>query len=91
MADKYLIVQLRVNREKYPDVVTWIEGQPNKTQALIDLVQAAIADDKVTLNAIRRVVESVLDERGAMVIDGTDSQGGETITSEEAAKLDAMF
>lgn len=71
MAD-YLIVQLRVNREKEPDVVPWLEGQENKTQAILDLIRAHIGGQPASegpaspaaaldLGAVRAVFDDALD------------------------------
>ena len=75
MAD-YLIVQLRINRDKEPDVVPWIEGQENKTQAILDLIRAHIGGQPahegtaasspgpaaaLDLDAIRGVFDDALD------------------------------
>ena len=91
-------LHIRLNDSSDSDIIRWLDSQRDKTAAVKNAIRAAMTStpsrDEATsldLDAVRTILESVLDERLSGLALAAMGQSSKDEDPETAAKLDAMF
>lgn len=86
-----IVIQVRVNAKKYPRLVAWLEGQPNKSEAIRRVLEDRISGgdhDKELL----KLILAKLDRLAATGLLASPGSAKTTAEDQEGAdRFDAMM